>query len=223
MACNYQGKIVTNGLVLCLDAADKKSYPGTGTTWFDRSGNGYNGTLIGGPTYNSSNGGSIVFDGGNDHTTVNNFNVNNSITVEAWFNVTQSSWAPIIGNWNSTGNGDSWLLTKNNENKMSFYVMFSVSTGDSISEIQQTTNGVWQQYVGVFNNFNLSLYKNGGLVNSKTTAFNTLYQNSLQIWLGRFSSFYFGGNIGNCKVYNRALTLQEIQQNFNATRGRFGI
>jgi hypothetical protein len=214
-------KIVTDGLVLTLDAGSKKSYSGSGTTWKDLSGNGNNGTLVNGVGYSGSNLGSLSFDGVDDYVTVNNFNVNNSITVEGWFNVITSSWAPIIGNWNSNGNGDSWLLTKNSSNKMSFYVRFNASTGDVINEIQETTNGVWQQYVGVFNNFNLSLYKNGFLVNSKSTTTNTLHQNSLQIWLGRFSTFYFGGNIGNCKVYNRALTAQEIQQNYNALKSRF--
>ena len=67
MSLSHSPKIVTNGLVLCLDAADQKSYPGTGTTWFDRSGNGNNGTLIGGVGYNSTNAGIIVFDGINDN------------------------------------------------------------------------------------------------------------------------------------------------------------
>jgi hypothetical protein len=215
--------IVKDGLVLYLDAANQKSYPGSGTTWNDLSGNGNNGTLLNGVGFDGANLGSLVFDEVDDYITVNNFNVNNSITVEGWFNVKKSSWAPIIGNWNSTGNGDSWLLTKNSSNIMSFYVRFNASTGDVINDTQTTTNGVWQQYVGVFNNFNLSLYKNGFLVNSKTTTSNTLHQNSLEIWLGRFSSFYFQGNIGNCKVYNRALTPQEILQNYNATKGRYGL
>jgi hypothetical protein len=64
---NYGPKTVTNGLVLCLDAADKNSYSGTGTTWTDLTGNGNNGTLTNGPTFNSANGGSISFDGTNDY------------------------------------------------------------------------------------------------------------------------------------------------------------
>ena len=223
MAVNYSPSIVRSGLVLYLDAANRKSYPGTGTGWNDLSGAGNNGTLVNGVAYSAANNGTMVFDGIDDYTTVNNFSVNNSITVEGWFNITKSSWTPIIGNWNSNGGGDSWLLTKNSSNIMSFYIRFDAFNGDVINEIQTTTNDVWQQYVGVFDNFNLSLYKNGFLVNSKTTISNTIYQNSLQIWLGRFSSFYFGGSISSCKVYNRALTPLEIKQNFNALRGRYGI
>ena len=68
MALSHSPKIVTDGLVLCLDAGDGKSYGGSGTTWTDRSVNSNNGTLTNGPTFDSSNGGSIVFDGSNDYT-----------------------------------------------------------------------------------------------------------------------------------------------------------
>lgn len=71
MGINHQGPIVTDGLVLCLDAANPKSYPGSGTAWMDLSGNGNNGTLTNGPTYNSGNKGSIVFDGVNDYVRTN--------------------------------------------------------------------------------------------------------------------------------------------------------
>jgi len=70
MAIHRGPKIITNGLILCLDAASTKSYPGSGTTWFDRSGNGNNGVLTNGPTFSSTNGGSIVFDGTNDYVQV---------------------------------------------------------------------------------------------------------------------------------------------------------
>jgi len=81
MACNYQGKIVTNGLVLCLDAADKKSYPGTGTVWTDRSENGNHGTLTNGPTFNGANGGSIVFDGPSDGVLLPNISPTSKLQV----------------------------------------------------------------------------------------------------------------------------------------------
>ena len=67
MSLSRGPKIVTNGLVLYLDAANKKSYPGSGTTWTDLSGNNNTGTLTNGPTFDSNNGGSIVFDGTNDY------------------------------------------------------------------------------------------------------------------------------------------------------------
>ena len=66
MAIFYNPRTITDGLVLCLDAANRKSYPGSGTTWTDLSGRGNTGTLTNGPTYSSANGGSIVFDGTDD-------------------------------------------------------------------------------------------------------------------------------------------------------------
>ena len=67
MAVNYQSSIVTSGLVLCLDAVDRKSYPGTGTAWIDRSGNRNNATLVNSLSYNTNNSGTLVFDGVDDY------------------------------------------------------------------------------------------------------------------------------------------------------------
>ena len=81
----YGPKIVTSGLVLCLDAANKRSYPGTGTTWTDLSGNSNNGTLTNGPTFSAGNQGSIVFDGTNDYAYQSLFT--NAITTTLTFDV----------------------------------------------------------------------------------------------------------------------------------------
>ena len=90
MATNYNPSIVSDGLVLCLDAANTKSYTGSGTTWTDISGEGYDATLTNGPTFNSDYGGNIVFDGntnGEEITGVHNseLNLRNDLTVECWF------------------------------------------------------------------------------------------------------------------------------------------
>ena len=74
MGLSHSPRIVTDGLVFCVDAGDKMSYPGAGTTWTDLSKNRNNGTLTNGPTFNSANGGSIVFDGTNDYANMSNFN-----------------------------------------------------------------------------------------------------------------------------------------------------
>ena len=86
MAFNYSPKISTDGLVLCLDAANTKSYPGSGTVWSDLSRGGNNGTLTNGPTFNSGNGGSIVFDGVNDYVDcgVSNISLPINITLISW-------------------------------------------------------------------------------------------------------------------------------------------
>jgi len=86
MSLSRGPKIISNGLVLYLDAANNKSYPRTGTTWYDLSGNNNNGTLTNGPTFNSANGGSIVYDGADDSVNLSlvSSNVNN-VTTEVWF------------------------------------------------------------------------------------------------------------------------------------------
>ena len=84
MGLSHSPSLVMNGLVLCLDAGNSKSYPGTGTTWTDLSGNGNNGTLTNGPTYSSANGGSLVFDGTNDYTQTPLSGTFPQITVEFW-------------------------------------------------------------------------------------------------------------------------------------------
>ena len=89
MGVAYNSRIVTDGLALCLDAANSKSYPGSGSTWTDLSGNGNNATLTNGPTYSSANGGSIVFDGVNDYvapTGLTNALWQGNWTVSFWVN-----------------------------------------------------------------------------------------------------------------------------------------
>jgi hypothetical protein len=225
MATQYAfGKIVTDGLVLCLDAADRNSYVSGSTTWFDVAGTN-NGTLINGPTFNTGSGGSIVFDGVDDYVEVPNFNVINTITVDIWVKKTSgTSWQGWLGNWNNTGTGDSWLLTQNDSNTAAFYIMHTNTGGDNIVDTSGTIiQNVWYNYTGVFTNSTLSLYKNGSLVNSKSTSQNTIYQNSLNIWYGRFSNSYLNGQVSNGKVYNRALSAQEVLQNYSAQKSRFGL
>ena len=101
MAYSYGPSIVKSGLVLALDAANRKSYPGSGTVWSDLSGNNITGSLVNGPTYSSANGGSIVFDGTNDYVNCGDlpiFRISSQITLEAFFNIsTYVNWSGIIG------------------------------------------------------------------------------------------------------------------------------
>ena len=117
MSTKYSPQIVTSGLVLALDAANKVSYPGTGTTWYDLSGNGNTGTITNGPTFSNVNLGTIVFDGTNDYVSIpstSNFNNGNNITVEAW--VLCTNWStythPMIV---AKGINVEWILWKSND------------------------------------------------------------------------------------------------------------
>ena len=213
MACNYQGKIVTNGLVLCLDAADKKSYPGTGTTWFDRSGNGYNGTLIGGSTFNNSNGGSIVFDGTDDYVNCGTPSISvGKITVIAWVKMNAGSIYQHIVDSSSS----SWHLAILNDNRPYFFNNLVYHQASPI-----ITVGQWYMLAGV-QGTTMDIYINGVL--GESIASNVNVSTNI-VNLGRYQGYGrpLNGNIAQTLIYNRVLTAQEIQQNFNATRGRFGI
>jgi hypothetical protein len=228
MACNYQNKIVSNGLVLCLDAADKKSYPGSGTVWADRSGNGNNGTLIGGSTFNSSNGGVIVFDGTDDYASIPatpSVNIiTNTITFGAWCYPTVSNKYQHIlvksvtesrqyGMWLSA-NGTSQIFR--NLNGVVAQTNINISTPWSVN--------AWNYIMLVYNGSTVKIYLNGSEVFSENASGNiTTTASNVNIGGEPTQSFFFNGRIAIAQIYNKALTAVEIKQNFNATRGRFGI
>jgi hypothetical protein len=221
MSLNHSPKIVTDGLVMCLDAANRKSYPGTGTTWFDRSGNSNHGALTNGPTFSSGNGGSIVFDGTNDCIVVNS---NASIlsptayTKFAWFYPTSfASSNNIISDGNS-GQHAFWLAGGNKLN--------AGHNGNWGTVVSLTTLSLNTWYCGAVT-FNTStgwvLYLNGS--QEATTNNTTTFNGNGGILIGAYftGSNVFTGRISTGVVYNRVLTASEILQNFNATRGRYGI
>lgn len=223
MAIHRGPKIVTNGLVLALDAGSTKSYPGTGNTWFDRSGNRFNGTLTNGPTFNSANGGSIVFDGVDDYVSTN-LTCGTSFTWNVWFKtdvlfgsgyrnilsiktpnyilMLMDDDTPNMGFWTSDGlNGES--LNMNSISTNVWYYATLVREGNSI------TNG-YKTYLNAVSK---------GSFNTGTWS-----SSDVLILGGRTdTSQYLDGNIACAQIYNRALTASEILQNFTVQRGRFGI
>ena len=228
--------IVQSGLVLNFDAGVSSSYPGSGTTWTDLSGNGNNGTLTNGPTYNSANGGSIVFDGVNDKVIVPyNSNLNPSnVTISVWFKRTStiyyshfaglpasnSTWNPPYISYGlefiSTSDQPAFILGFSN-------TTFSYTTATASAS---TAVGLWVNVVGTYDGSFSKIYVNGQLATSIAET-RTLLTTSANFVLGtetQGTSLYpLNGNIANTQIYNRALTPQEIQQNFNATRSRYGI
>jgi hypothetical protein len=230
------GKIVTDGLVLALNATDRNSYVSGSTTWFDLSGNNLNGTLVNGPTFNSESGGSIVFDGTNDHITVANnalLNPSTTITIEAWFNISSfgiNSYAPIVfkqNNFNSSFEQYSLLLAST---LVGFYITgvdrVQKSATSNLDYRNQTTYAVGTCDTS---NDEMKLYINGTLI--ATTAFTSTFDisaNSLSIGgtSGPAATAYPGysnGKIYSVQVYNRILSVTEILQNYNAQKSRFGL
>lgn len=210
-----------SGLVLALDAGNTKSYPGSGTTWIDRSGNGNNGTLTNGPTYSSDNGGSIVFDGTNDYVSFSNTTIN-------LYPITLSFWATPTGEVIN-----KYVASSLNGYRVSFRTSgingyyFKSGTDYTLnydSYYGSGTNGVFSNGVMTVDGSGVKFYLNGQLVGSNGwTGTPGAPTTSEALKLALYGSTYRTGNIASASIYNRALTASEIQQNFNATRSRFGI
>ena len=228
MAFGNGPKIVTDGLVLALDAADKNSYPGSGTTWVDISGNNNSGSLINGPTFSSANGGSIVFDGVDDYcqTVTNSITNNSSFSLSCWFSITvlNGIFRPIIdvGNLNSGTLG--YCLAINNSNRI--YVACNAGYVEISNSISTNT---WYNVVGTAQfgtPYLLNVYINGvlGVPNTSATT-NALTNNSSFIRLGQSvnATNRLPGSVGVAQIYNKALSSTEILQNYNAQKSRFGL
>ena len=232
MAVNYQYRIVRDGLVLCLDAADRKSYPGTGTTWFDRSGNGNHGTLLGGVGYNSGNGGSLTFDGSNDYV---DCGISNSLTSFYSYTISSTISSPSSINNNyqpiytrcineSTGQSDIEIYGGNGGIQLVHNRSNGGTLGAAVITALPATSLGFLDVVYNASSTTWFCYYNGVLRNTFTEISSPLTTLTYKTILGRaFFQNSMLANIYSFKIYNRALILQEIQQNFNATRGRFGI
>jgi hypothetical protein len=222
MGIAYNPRIVTDGLVLALDAGNRKSYPGSGTTWTDLSGRGNNGTLTNGPTFSSSNGGSIVFDGTNDFVDTSLITEFSDFTVCVWFKQSGSikAYQRLVDKNYING---FWLGRENtNANKWGGGVRDSafpfgryITLNDNqwhfiVSRREGTAHTIFGD--GVTNTIS------GTVSSSPLSLNNILIGKSDQV-----AQDLFTGNIASVQIYNRALTSTEIQQNFNATRGRYGI
>jgi hypothetical protein len=210
------GKIVTDGLILCLDAADQTSYPTTGTTWNDLVGSN-NGTLINGPTFSSGNGGSIVFDGVDDRAATQ-FSILSG--VEATINIIVSPISNTTGYYiaQSTGTGGGRFLISSSSGRN-----FSMRIGSN-SIITEGQYNQWFILSVVRESDGLTtFYKNGTIVGTFTNTFN-FTNNILDIGGSHFvPDRSSSSRISSVQIYNRALTVSEVLQNYNAQKGRFGL
>lgn len=239
MAINYAPRIVTDGLVLCLDAANPKSYPGSGTTWFDLSKDGNHGTLINGVDFTSNNQGAMEFDGVDDFIRIEHTEkLSNEIfsqtlfsTLETWVNMSEfRNWTCMInhafgGSYSNTTGPGLWSNTGGYQFVVGTGVSGNPSGGSQVLSFSANTNE-WYHITGTINGTDMRMYVNGELHQSATTSINPVQSHTSPIVIGRRSvttTPVMIGNIGLVKAYNRPLTPEEIQQNFNATRGRYGI
>jgi hypothetical protein len=213
-----------SSLVLELDAADKNSYSGSGTVWRDLTANNYSGSLTNGPTFSSANGGSIVFDGTNDRVDISHSSLYNFIT-----GITISSW------YKTTVGVDSYITTKTNDsfylgigptgiiaNKMSLFL-----NGTSGGWLQTTANantGNWTHVSSTWTGGISYIYLNGVLdISGSRPGTLQTGSNTLHLAYRPDASKYLNGSISNFQLYNRALSAQEIAQNYNEQKSRFGL
>ena len=205
----YDGpKIVTNGLVLALDAGNRFSYVSGSTTWTDITNNGNNGTLTNGPTFNTGSGGSIVFDGVDDYVT-GSLQDSSLYTLGIWIKVTTYT----IGGGLFGGGNNGIYLQLGGGNTWQFFDAFTGNVGPTL--------GQWAYIVGVKGTTNDSLYRNASIITSALSAGISL-GTSFKI-ARRFDNVSTNCEVGTVKIYNRALSAQEILQNYNATKTRFGL
>lgn len=221
MALAHNPRIVTDGLVLCLDAANPKSYPGTGTTCTDLSGNGNHGTLFNGVAYSSSFNGFLILDGVDDQITGSltaNFS-NNSITHLCLFRVitNPSVWQQISG----VNNGGLYI-NGSLPNKLRFQQSVT-GVGNILTDFNNLELNEWY-YAGYTwsSGDHLKSYVNG-IYHSQTSLTYSGTISPTSLVFGTYSSSKTNVEIATSFVYNRALTPEEIRQNFEALRGRYGV
>jgi hypothetical protein len=234
MSLSRGPKIISNGLVLYLDAANNKSYPGSGTSWNDLSGNGRNLTLTNGPTFNASNIGTLVFDGTNDYAVVNPVSAFNIYCISMWFKPTTiinsvSAYKPLIHFKSSTSKYISFGDTTNrvaNE-----YITIVQEPGDkrtAVNDGGSLSAGVWYNIVFNYESSQYNIYINNTLKSTtigSSTGNVPLITDPDFIYLNSYegTSGYLDSSLSMCMIYNRTLSASEILQNYNITRKRYGL
>ena len=225
-------RIVTDGLVLSLDAADRNSYVSGSTVWNDVSGNNYSGSLINGPTFSNN---SIVFDGVDDYidcgaASTSIIRGTSQFTLNYWFKKVSSNHDFLLGTLDhlaEKGFFIQWFASDSN-------VYFGVFNGSrTYNYVNLPYNNNWLNFAFVFdgsllgstniaklyiNSTQQSLTNSGGMPTSVPT-------NVLTFFIGKLTNYgeIAKGNLGNVLLYNRALSSTEILQNYNAQKSRFGL
>lgn len=225
MTVNAGPNIVEDGLILSLDAANTRSYPGSGTTWTDLSGNGKNGTLTSGTIFSNDNYGNMNFDGVNDTVsfgTGNTFFPLNQFTINIWFKSlgTLPTTAVYPGIFGFTYGIRAIIVGSN--------LYFDVDDGTSITGVSaNVSHNKWYNLVCFHSGLSMGMYLNNIPVSPKPAIWSGTSRWPTDTWnIGRDNNnnnYYFYGQIPIYQMYNRVLNDKEIKQNFNAVRSRYGI
>ena len=226
MGLGHSPRIVTDGLVLCLDAANKRSYGGSGTTWTDLKGSN-NGTLTNGTGFSNDNGGSLIFDGANDYIALGNASnfissSQNTATVCAWVKPNSTgSYKKIFSVCNSGTNQIQSFYFSIGPNPYKVYMGLKTSSAVAAIHNIDLSTTEFTYLCAVYNGSTLKLYRNGLEVASQNQT-----GNIPTTGVGRISGYDNGGenwpgNIASFSMYNKALTADEVRQNYLATKERY--
>ena len=251
MAVGYNPRVVTDGLVLALDAGNAKSYPGSGTTWTDLSGQGNTGTLTGGPTYSSADGGSIVIDGtsvtkGVTFSSVSTVmgNGTGDWTIEFWYMTPSfttsggtSTVIPLIGNinWYNAANGSFWININSDRNiDAKFNHDSTLGNEFNLTSTSTISTDVWYHITFVKQGDVIILYVNGtqeDTVTASALSSSGFHASGNTLAIGRWQAYqgnsptstrYGIGNFSSVRIYkDKGLTASEVLQNYNALKGRY--
>lgn len=228
MAIDYQNKIVTSGLVVCLDASDRRSYPTTGTSWFDRTSNKNHATLVAGPVFSGINQGTIAFDGTDDYVSVpcSQLTGRNTTTLDMYTNWRSLNNRMFCGFTSYTVYTPGGALGYNNGASNCLGISAAAVTALGLK-------GKFHHYAFVMNStgtiINNKIYIDGVSVGALTAVAGAdgpcaAFPTGMRICDWNNGGGYNADHVvGSFRVYDRELTVQEIQQNFNATRGKFNI
>lgn len=254
MSIAYNSRIVNSNLVLYVDAANPKSYPGTGNIWYDLSGNGENLTLYNSPTFSSNSSGELLFSGANDYARITNSNAIDSLasagTIDFWFrtisNTLGVTYARLVSFSDTAGTGSDSSSTQGiNKDYSNFLCLAKNNTTESLALWYKSnpagwgpatllnTNSYFQvtlTWATIGSNMTFNFYLNGVSSLTTTVAQSGYGSSGSTITLGQNCAGALTNPLENSscafssfRLYNRSLTPEEVRQNFNAARGRYGI
>ena len=223
MAFNHNPQIVHKDLIFCFDALDKNSYPGTGTNWTDIISDATT-TLTNSPTFNSA--GYFDFDGSNDYMSMtSDHSITAAKTISAWIN-TDSDHNGAFISVDASGSNRFFQFKKKSGGTIMFVGFNSSNNSTTVQTDSSIANNVWFNATAVqSSNGNVKIYINGSLVKSSSSTY-TVRTGSATVFFGKNeggSANQFNGQMATAHYYNRDLSAEEVLQNFNATKGRFGV
>lgn len=230
MGTYYNPRIVTDSLAIALDAGNTKSYPGSGSTWFDLSGRGRNGSLVNTPTYSTDNRGTLTFNGTTQQVTIpNNIQLGAiSFTSEMVVKIPTLEYVALLS-WNGDGfnTGAKGLSIRFRSPGSNVEYGFNDGTGTATRlQIPTVSLNTWT-HLCFSHSFNGMVYGyvNGVLIGSidLSSSGNVSFTDLYDLLLARDSNDYGNLTMPLFRLYTKDLSAQEVKQNFNATRGRYGI